>query len=848
MAKTQSKKRGKKEEDFDEADLLQNEENFFERHNIHTDKLVAIFFLFLSVFTFSSLFGLAGNIGTDFFTFITENLGLYAYLTPLTFLFIFYTIIFNKYFIFRRINFYLLLILLINFFVAIGFFGIAGRLGNNFTDSLQTSFGTFPIVFVLFTTSTLILFRLFEVSIVDLITTHLKAKQSDAEETPVVSVAENQALERVQEMEEDYGEDKSSKGMLSSTLSKLAFWRTGEPEEVQALQVNHITNDEIEEDEYEEVEIEEEPVEDKDVRSAMYKAAGVHLTKEEKERVKVKRLVKKEPTPETSTTARENKERLRQLSEKYSRPPLSMYTEDSGKSSAGDNKENARIIKRTLNDFGISVEMDEVTVGPTVTRYALKPAQGVKIEKIMNLANNIALELGVPSVSIIRVHERSLIGVEVPNKQKSRLGLSNLLGNSQFLERKDKLTITLGKDIYGEPVFTDLAKTPHLLVAGTTGSGKSVLVHSILNSLIYKNSPYDLKFILVDPKKVELALYNNLPHLYTPVIKDPKKAVQTLNWLVQEMDRRYAVLEEYGKQNIAGYHTFALEKYRKAEVKGGSEKLPERMPYIVLVIDELADFMMKYPKEMESGIVKLAQMSRAVGIHLILATQRPSTNIITGVIKGNIPSRVALRVASQVDSRVIIDQGGAEKLLGYGDLLFVSADGGDVKRIQSPFVSEEEIKDVVAYLRSKYEDVVAEELKTKDGAVVGAQNLQSQGSPDGPNRYNGDTDFSAEDDKFEDAKQVVMQSGKTSISNLQVRLGTGYARSAKLINMLEQAGVIITATDNNGKKTKVVAGSQAAESQKLEQQADELLETEEVEEASEVEPEKGKEEASFFRF
>jgi S-DNA-T family DNA segregation ATPase FtsK/SpoIIIE len=217
---------------------------------------------------------------------------------------------------------------------------------------------------------------------------------------------------------------------------------------------------------------------------------------------------------------------------------LSMYTEDSGKASAGDNKENARIIKRTLADFGISVEMDEVTVGPTVTRYALKPAQGVKIEKIMNLSNNIALELGVASVSITRVHEKSLIGIEVPNKQKASLGIGSLLNRKDFLERKDKLTMTFGKDIYGDPVFADMTKMPHLLIAGTTGSGKSVLVHALINSLIYKNSPYDLKFILIDPKKVEFALYGNLPHLYTPVIKDPKKAVQTLNWLVQEMDRR----------------------------------------------------------------------------------------------------------------------------------------------------------------------------------------------------------------------------------------------------------------------------------------------------------------------
>ena len=475
--------------------------------------------------------------------------------------------------------------------------------------------------------------------------------------------------------------------------------------------------------------------------------------------------------------------------------------------------------------------MDEVTVGPTVTRYALKPAQGVKIEKIINLANNIALELGVSSVSITRVQERSLIGIEVPNKQKSKLGLASLLEKKDFLDRKDKLTIALGKDIYGDAVLIDGARMPHLLIAGTTGSGKSSLIHGIINSLIYKNSPYELKFILIDPKKVEFAMYSNLPHLMTPVIKEPKKAIQTLNWLVQEMDRRYQILEDCGKQNIGAYHSFVAEKYSKALSRGGDkgisqEKLPEKMPFIVLVIDELADFMMKYPKEMESGIVKLAQMSRAVGIHLILATQRPSTNVITGVIKGNIPSRVALRVASQVDSRVIIDQGGAEKLLGFGDMLFMGSDGSDTKRIQAPFVSEEEIKEAVAYLRAEYDDVVTEELKTRDGNIVGAQNLNSvsSGQSYGQNGNSGpvsDADFGDDDEKYEEAKQVVQQTKKTSISNLQVRLGTGYARSAKLINMLESAGIIINTTDNNGKQVKAVAGTQ---SEKLEKQADEMLE------------------------
>ncbi len=751
--------------------------------------VILSFLLFLfTIFAFFSLFGQGGSLGSSYFTFTTNAFGAYAYFTPLLSLFFAYTFFFKKTFIFRVLNFWLFITLLFMIFIVLGFFNMNGSVGESLTSSLKNSFGTLPTLFVVFIASMLSLFTIFETSTSEVFGKLVRKREINNED---YSEQENELGEEYTQKQEI-----KSPGILSNIFSKIFGSNS---ESANEINVNHAEELENNKDDYEE--IEEENQAEEDYRSAMYKAVSVDLTKEEKEKVKVKKLVKKETPVETIQNKKANEEMLRQASEKYNHPPLSLYTEDSGKASAGDNKENARIIKRTLADFGISVEMDEVTVGPTVTRYALKPAQGVKIEKIINLANNVALELGVASVSITRVHERSLIGIEVPNKQKASLGIGSLLNRKDFLERKDRLTMTLGKDIYGEPVYADMTKMPHLLIAGTTGSGKSSLVHALINSLIYKNSPYELKFILIDPKKVEFALYNSLPHLYTPVIKDPKKAVQTLNWLVQEMDRRYAILEDSGKQNINAYHSFVLEKYKKAEVRENlKEKLPEKMPFIVLIIDELADFMMKYPKEMESGIVKLAQMSRAVGIHLILATQRPSTNIITGVIKGNIPSRVALRVASQVDSRVIIDQGGAEKLLGYGDLLFVNADGSDLKRIQSPFVKEEEIKDVVAYLREEYDDLIAEELKTPDGNIVGVQNISGTGGSV------SDVDFSSEDDKYEQAKEVVIQTGKTSISNLQVRLGTGYARSAKLINMLEQAGVIVTVTDNSGKQVKVVAG------------------------------------------
>jgi len=818
MAKKNGKKAALELEEIEDI----SGENFFVKHNIKPIKIFAIFLAFLAVFTFSSLFGLAGFLGDKYFTFITDNLGVYAYLTPLGFLLFSYIILFHKSFIFKKINFWLFGILTINFFILLGFFKLVGHIGNGVTNKLVNSFGSIPTLFLLMVTTVLILFRVFETNILEIF------KRRHPDPTHVHNMAEDMPIE------EELNQGGNSEKIFSSLFSKLMFWKGG-PEK-RGMEVNHIEDlggiqKEEEEYEYEEVPAEEEP-EDQDVRTSMLKAAGMQMA----EKVKAEpRLVRKpKPEAELVENKKDTEEKLRQLNEKYSHPPVSMYTSDTGKSSAGDNKENARIIKRTLNDFGISVEMDEVTVGPTVTRYALKPAQGVKIERIMNLANNIALELGVTSVSISRVQERALIGIEVPNKTKSTVGLSGLFGNKDFANGKRKLPVTFGKDIYGDPVFEDLADMPHLLVAGTTKSGKSVLLHSLINSLIFTQSPYDLKLILIDPKKVELKFYKNLPHLYTPIITEPKKAIQTLNWLVQEMDRRYTILDEAGKQNISAYHGYVNEKYRKAESGKTSAKLPEKMPYIVVIIDELADFMLKYPKEMESGIVKIAQMARAVGIHLILATQRPSTNVITGVIKGNIPSRVALRVASQIDSRVILDAGGAEKLLGYGDLLLMTLDNPDLRRVQSPFVSVDDISEVVAYLRNEYDEVVTEELKAKDGSVVSTQSI-STGGISSANANTTDEEYNDMDDKYEEAKQVVLQTGKTSTSNLQVRLGTGYARSLKLINMLEQAGIINTITNNSGKKVKAVAGfgdgtapnqqenPAEEDSEQLEDEADKLL-------------------------
>lgn len=460
----------------------------------------------------------------------------------------------------------------------------------------------------------------------------------------------------------------------------------------------------------------------------------------------------------------------------YTPPPLELLEKDKGKPNIGDMKGNMNIIQRTLLTFGVSVEMDEVTVGPTVTRYALKPAQGVKLSRIVGLQNELALALSAKSIRIeAPIPGKSLVGIEIPNKAKATVGLATLLLDEKFQNSPKPLTVALGKGLSGKTVLGNLAKMPHLLVAGTTGSGKSVTIHSIINSLLFRNGPEDMKFILVDPKRVELTLYNKIPHLLTPVITDPKKTILALKWAAKEMDRRYDILQSESVQNIESYNENVYEKSKKK----GEEA--EKLPYIVIIVDELADIMQTYPRELESAIVRLAQMSRAVGIHLILSTQRPSVNVITGLIKANIPTRIALQVSSQVDSRTILDQGGAEKLLGAGDMLYSSAESPYPERLQSAFISEEEVKKVVEYLRKSYIDEIPETIELTGNIEKGPNGLFTDSISD---------DESKEDDLYEDARMTVIEAGKASTSFLQRKLGVGYARAAKLIDMLEERKVI----------------------------------------------------------
>lgn len=449
----------------------------------------------------------------------------------------------------------------------------------------------------------------------------------------------------------------------------------------------------------------------------------------------------------------------------YVLPPLSLLKSANDKPTTGDLLANANIIKRTLDSFGIPVEMGEINVGPSVTRYTLKPAEGVKLSRIETLHKDLALALAAHPIRIeAPIPGKSLVGIEVPNRTAALVRLGSLMNYPEF-QKSGGLGFALGRDVSGEPIFSNIDKMPHLLVAGATGSGKSILIHSLLLSLLYKNSPATLRLILIDPKRVELSIYEGLPHLIGPVVVDNKKAVGVFRWAISEMDRRYDLLLAAGSRDIKGYNA------------GNPE---EQLPYLLIVIDELADLMTSYGREVEGFIVRLAQMARATGIHLILSTQRPSVEVITGLIKANITSRVALQVASQIDSRTILDTSGAEKLLGHGDLLYISSELSKPKRIQGTYVTEEETDKVAKFIKehNKSEETEAP-FSIENGKATNGE------SPlfDGYLEEDGD-------ELYDEAVRVVSEAKKASASLLQRRLKVGYARAARLLDLMEAKGVI----------------------------------------------------------
>ncbi|TAL19540.1 DNA translocase FtsK [Patescibacteria group bacterium] len=441
--------------------------------------------------------------------------------------------------------------------------------------------------------------------------------------------------------------------------------------------------------------------------------------------------------------------------------PLELLAGRSGKPAAGDIAANMERIRRTLERFGIPVEMGDVSVGPTVTQYTLRPAEGIKLSRITGLSNDLALALAAHPIRIeAPIPGKSLVGIEVPNASVATVTIKEVLESPEFRARKNSLEIALGKDVSGKSWTANLSKMPHLLVAGATGSGKSVCLNSLIVSLLYQNGPDDLRFILIDPKRVELQVYNGVPHLVAPVITDVPKTVNALKWTIGEMERRFDLLSKSGYRDIGSYNSAS----------------PEKLPYLVLVIDELADLMVAAAAEVESSIIRLAQMARAVGIHLVLATQRPSVDVITGLIKANITTRIAFAVASGTDSRTILDSLGAEKLLGRGDMLYTTADLSKPKRLQGCLVTDAEIQKVVNHVKSSgsapnYLNEVTERQKSGPGS---------------PTVF-GDEDA---DPLLEEAQETVVRAGKASASLLQRRLKVGYARAARLLDLMEERGVI----------------------------------------------------------
>jgi len=444
----------------------------------------------------------------------------------------------------------------------------------------------------------------------------------------------------------------------------------------------------------------------------------------------------------------------------YKLPPLSLLRKNSAKQNGFSEKEllnNAQILEDTLKSFGLQAKVIQVNCGPTITRFEIQPSPGIKVSRIVNLADDIALSLAASDVRIeAPIPGKAAVGIEVPNKKKSLVVLRDVLESAEFNKSSSKLTIALGMDIGGNPKVADLADMPHLLIAGATGSGKSVCINTIISSILYKAHPNEVKFMMIDPKVVELAVYDGIPHLLTPVVTDAKKAAAALNWMVAEMERRYQTFAEEGVRDIARYNELNNDK---------------SMSKILVIIDELADLMMISPREVEDSICRLAQMARAAGIHLVVATQRPSVDVITGLIKANIPSRISFAVSSQVDSRTILDMSGAEKLLGKGDMLFFPVGASKPVRIQGAYISEEEVEKLVDYSKKQKEPTYEKNLSDFNEVVI--------------DKAHEDTD-----ELFEEAVKVVLDSGQASISMLQRRLRIGYARAARLIDEMEQRGIV----------------------------------------------------------
>jgi S-DNA-T family DNA segregation ATPase FtsK/SpoIIIE len=726
--------------------------------------VLAVICIMIAVLLLFSMVHAGGAGGEVLFRGIYSLIGVYAYFSPFIF-------VYASYYLWKEeVPMLRVLTLLGGFFLTIGISGLGtvlfsdsfgGWLGRSLADPFKLYFGYFPSIFFLT-----------GISIIGSII-FLERKPS----LEPVKIIASYPFER----------------LLSFIESKKN--RTFDDEELPLILNEEEVFEEVEEHSDEELtELLEEPntlEEDDDLRKELFgkltSDTDDPAPKKMKE-IKVKPII---------------------LTPEFVAPPLELLNVDTGKSGAGDSKAKMLTIQKTLEHFKIHVDMGEVTVGPTVTQFTLKPAQGVNLSKVVALHDNLAMELGSEFLRIeAPIPGKTLVGIEIPNERKATLGLRSMLELDEF-KNSGPLSMAIGKSIVGKPLFGDLEKMPHLLVAGATRTGKSVTLQNLLISLLYKNSPYDLKLIILDPKRVEFTAYHNLPHLYTPVIKEPKGAIKALNWAIQEMERRYEILADNGQVNVADYNKKilapALEKARKKGSIGDAVTgLPPKMPYIVIIFDEYNDFMLSYPKEISPLITSLTQKGRAAGIHLILATQRPDVKVITGTIKANIPARIALKTTSQIDSRTILDASGAEDLLGNGDMLYMASDNPRLVRIQAPFISVEEIKAVVTHIKQAHAEFIPDHIdmaKVKNGGVANSSSNDEGGATG--EEPEGDEDYMS-------AKDFVISTGKASTSSLQTAFRWGYNKAARIINDLEHFSIIGPARQGE-RYREILAGTGSSE-------------------------------------
>lgn len=736
-----------------------------------TKRWIFIILLFVfGILAILSLFNSAGTLGVYFNSFLTTLFGVTKWIMPLIFLAIGYFLFRPAVYGFRAVNVVGLVIFVLGLnglihlvfhsdeltFAARQGYG-GGYVGLALSALFSRLMGFWASVIVLLALSIIGFILLFE--------------------NYIVTVLEKRR-EQQDQGEEDQEEEEIERVGLFAKLS--TYLNNRRVRKVEASRQEQETDD-YEED-YEEDDSPEFSQKDVDVEQH---GGGVSYEYEEEEEEQDDQIIEEDNGKDISKESSDH--HLSIGAGKFKRItvdlPVSLLDGRTTAPKGGDLKANKLIIQKTLKNFGIAAEMGEAKVGPTVTQYALKPAEGVRLSKITGLSDNLALALAAHPIRIeAPVPGKSLVGIEVPNEAKASVPLSAMLTSAEFKSRESNLSLALGKDVMGRATFYALDKMPHLLIAGATGSGKSVCINTIILSLLFQNGPGDLKLVMVDPKRVELPLYNGIPHLLTPVITDVKKTVNALRWTIKEMEQRFDLLSKSGHRNISSYN----------------EENEDKLPCIVFVIDELADIMAVAGHEVEAAIVRLAQMSRAVGIHLVLATQRPSVDVITGLIKANVPARVAFSVASLVDSRTILDQSGAEKLLGKGDMLFVSADVSKPRRLQGAFASDKEIKRVINHLKNQADPDYVEEVTEK-------QSPTGLVSADG-----GDSDDEA-DPLLREAKDVILKAKKASASLLQRRLRIGYSRAARILDLLEEQGFIGPA---DGAKPREVLGSSVEDSRK----------------------------------